>query len=93
MQDDLLLSVFVSVEGAHAFSAFMPSYFTVQKFADGDQDLARLRSGYIPALLFNLILGGVVAAMIKKPLPFIMAAIVSISMIALYEGAIGKVSK
>ena len=59
MPDDsgLIFSVFVAVEGAHAFSAFMPSYFTVRKFARDEGDLERLRSGYLPAILFNLGLG------------------------------------
>lgn len=93
MNDDiLLLSIFVGVEGAHAFSAFMPSYFTVQKFATDSQDAAKLRSGYIPAVAFNLFLGGVVSLLTKKPGPVFIAVLVSLFMISLYEGAIGKVS-
>lgn len=89
--DALVMSIFVGVEGAHAFSAFMPSYFTVRKFAEASDDAAKLRSGYPPALLFNLVLGGVVSYILKRPTPLIVAVIVSVGMIALYEGAIGKV--
>lgn len=88
MDSTLLLSVFVAVEGAHAFSAFMPSYFTVKKFAEDEHDLARLRSGYKPAIAFNLAIGGVVSVMVKDPLPLIMSAIVVAFMLALYENAI-----
>jgi hypothetical protein len=88
MNDTLLLSIFVAVEGAHAFSAFMPSYFTVKKFAAGQRDAARLRSGYVPAVAFNLVLGGVVSAIAKDKRPVIFAAIVCLAMIALYERAI-----
>lgn len=89
---ELLLSIFVGVEGAHAFSAFMPSWFTVQKFATEDGDLARLRSGYLPAIVFNLVLGGVVAGLTKRVMPLLIAALVIVFMIAAYEGAINQPS-
>ncbi len=89
MNESLLLSVFVAVEGAHAFSAFMPSWFTVQKFSDGEEDIKRLRSGYIPAAIFNLVLAAIVAKIIKSPLPLLVAVFVMLFMIAMYEGAIG----
>jgi hypothetical protein len=84
----LLLSVFVAVEGAHAFSAFMPSYFTVKKFAEGEEDLRRIRSGYAPAILFNLALGGVVSGLTGDRRPFLFAIVVIGAMMALYEGAL-----
>lgn len=91
MDEQILLSVFVAVEGAHAFSAFMPSYFTVKKFADQSEDVSRLRSGYVPAVAFNVALGSLVSALTRKPAPLIMTIIVSIFMIAMYEGAVGRV--
>lgn len=90
MDDTLLLSIFVGVEGAHAFSAFMPSYFTVKKFATEGTDAAKLRSGYAPALLFNLALGGTVSALTKRSAPIIISLLVSAFMVMMYEGAIGK---
>ena len=87
-ESELLLSVFVAVEGAHAFSAFMPSYFTVRKFASDSKDLADLRSGYTPAVIFNVALGGTVAYLIESVAPLILAFIVSVFMIMLYENAI-----
>lgn len=84
----LLLSIFVAVEGAHAFSAFMPSYFTVQKFARSPGDVAKLRAGYAPAVAFNLILGGVVSALVKDKRPIVVSAVVTAGMIALYERGI-----
>lgn len=89
--DNLLLSIFVGVEGAHAFSAFMPSYFTVKKFAV-EGDASKLRSGYVPALVFNLVLGGSVATLTKHTAPLVVSVLVSVFMIAMYEGAIGKVA-
>jgi hypothetical protein len=90
VDDKLLLAIFVAVEGAHSFSAFMPSYFTVKKFATDPGDVAALRSGYAPALIFNLALGGVVSLLVDDPKPVLVSAIVSGGMIALYEQALKK---
>lgn len=89
MNETVLLSVFVAVEGAHAFSAFMPSYFTVKKFSEGPEDTQALRSGYTPAIAFNLALGSLVSILIKDWKPAILSILVSAFMISLYEGAIG----
>lgn len=89
MNNAILLAVFVAVEGAHAFSAFMPSYFTVKKFAEGDEDMQRLRSGYVPAVTFNLVLGATVSAIAKDYKPFLFSLVVVVLMLGLYEGAIG----
>lgn len=82
--------MFVGVEGAHAFSAFMPSWFTVQKFADGEGDKSKLRSGYVPAVVFNLVLAGVVSKMSKSLAPLMVASLVIVFMVAMYEGAINQ---
>lgn len=88
-QDEILLSVFVAVEGAHAFSAFMPSAFTIQKFAVDDGDKLKLRAGYGPAILFNLVLAGAVSQLIKSPLPLVASGLVIVFMLSLYENSIG----
>lgn len=88
MSEEILLSVFVAVEGAHAFSAFMPSYFTVRKFAESSEDRKALRSGYVPAVAFSLVLGALVSILIKDAKPIIMSVIVIAFMITLYEKAI-----
>jgi hypothetical protein len=87
MDDTLLLSIFTAVEGAHAFSAFMPSYFTIKKFVD-PEDVRMLRSGYAPAIFFNLVLGTTVTAITKKALPLIVSVIIIVFMLCMYESAI-----
>ncbi len=89
-RDDILLSVFVAVEGAHAFSAFMPSTYTTLKFAGDPGDAAMLRMGYIPAVLFNLILGGVVSFFARSKKPFVASLLVIVGMTAFYEWGIRK---
>ena len=93
MDETLLLSIFVGVEGAHAFSAFMPSYFTVKKFAGSEADKQSLRSGYVPAVVFNLVLGGIVSAITKRITPLVIAGAVIIFMLIMYEGAISGVDE
>lgn len=89
MNEKLLTGIFVGVEGAHAFSAFMPSWFTIRKFSTQDQsDLARLRSGYVPAVIFNLVLGVTVSGLIKSAWPVLLSVLVCIFMVAMYESAI-----
>lgn len=88
MESEIILSVFVAVEGAHAFSAFMPSWFTIRKFANGADDLAKLRSGYAPAIAFNLALAGSVSYLIRSPKPVIAAALVIGFMLMMYEKAL-----
>jgi hypothetical protein len=85
MNEKVLIGVFVATEGAHAFSAFMPSYLTIGSFVRTPQDLAHLRSGYFPATVFNLALGGVVSALIKSVWPMVLAGAVSGLMITTYE--------
>ena len=85
MTDDLILSIFVAVEGAHAFSAFMPSTFTTMKFGGNDGDAQMLRMGYIPSIIFNLILGGTVSYFAKSKKPLIASILVITGMVGFYE--------
>lgn len=85
MADEIMLSVFVAVEGAHAFSAFMPSTFTTLKFGGAAEDARKLRMGFIPAILFNLILGGTVSYFAGSKKPLVAALIVTGGMVGFYE--------
>ena len=84
------LTILVGAEAAHAFSAFMPSYFTIQTFAGSPASVEALRSGYPPALVFNGILGLTAVWLTKSWLPLLGVALASAGMIYLYERAIGK---
>jgi len=88
LNETILIGVFVAVEGAHAFSAFMPSYFTIGAFVKTPEDLAHLRKGYAPATVFNLALGGITSALLKSIWPVGLSALVSFLMISAYEKAI-----
>ena len=88
MNEKVLIGVFVAVEGAHAFSAFMPSYFTIGAFVKTPEDLKHLRRGYAPATMFNLALGAVTSALVKTPWPLVLSIGISGLMIGAYERAI-----
>ncbi len=54
-KEDVAWSVVVGVETAHFYSAFLPSIFTIEKFAkDGETDRAALRRGEFFATTFAL---------------------------------------
>lgn len=90
----IALTLLTAAETAHAFSAFLPSFFTIRTFAlQGGLDevclkLENLRSGYIPAVTFGLALGGVVSALAKSPLPLVGSALTAVFMVSQYERAL-----
>jgi hypothetical protein len=84
----LLTSALVAVEGAHAFSAFLPSVFTIRRLAVPQRAERDLRLGYIPASLFALTLGLLAGKILKSPWPLVASALTVIFMIAAYEWAI-----
>lgn len=88
-REDLLLSIFVAVEGAHAFSAFNPSVFTIRRFPDG-QTAEDIRTGCVYASIFTLIIGGVTALLINNPLPVFFAIAVAAGMSMVYETTVQK---
>ena len=86
--EQVALTVLVGAEAAHAFSAFMPSYFTIKTFPSSQSDLDNLRSGYAPAFVFNGILGLSAAWLVKSILPLVAVTVASVGMVWLYERAI-----
>lgn len=86
--EEVLVSAFVAVEGAYAFSAFLPSIFTIRHFG-ADQSTERdIRDGEIAGALFALSLGALVGLLIKSPLPLIFSVGTSGAMISVYEYAL-----
>ncbi len=86
----LVLSVLVAAEIPHVFSAFMPSVFTIRKFAEGERDRARLRAGYVPALLLASALGGSVSWLTNDRRPIIFTVAIASGMLVLYEREIRR---
>ncbi len=92
----IALSILAAAEVAHAFSAHMPSAFTIKSFAlqgtDGEvkEKLSDLRSGYLPATIFGLLLSGVVAVLAKSPLPLMFGGGAAAVMVMTYESNLPK---
>lgn len=86
--EKILLSAFVGLESAHAFSAFEPSIFTIQALTvpQGQQDM--IRKGYVPSVVFSGLLGGTIGALIKSKMPFVMGMVTSAFMVGVYEIAL-----
>jgi len=86
--ETVLTSALVAVEGAHAFSAFLPSVFTIRRHAVPQGAEKDLRLGYIPATLFALALGLLASKILKSLWPLVASVLTIIFMIAVYEWAI-----
>ena len=89
----VLTSALVAVEGAHAFSAFLPSIFTIRKLAVPQGAERDLRLGYIPAGIFAITLGVLASLILKTWWPLIASVLTVIFMIAAYEWSIHSARK
>jgi len=87
--EKVLVSAFVAVESAHAFSAFNPSIFTIKSLANQTEEgKAQIREGYIPAVIFSVVLSFIVSRLIKSNLPLYFAVGTVVFMILWYEWAL-----
>ncbi len=82
-----LIATFVAVEGAHAFSAFNPSIFTIREFKN-PRTAKNIRIGEALASAFCLLLGGITSMIALSLLPLVISAIVAALMCCVYEWAL-----
>jgi len=87
MSETVLLAAFTAVEGAHAFSAFLPSIHTIRHFADA-RTPRDIRAGEAFGGAFCLALGFIVSRLSRSPWPFIAASVTGLVMISVYEWAL-----
>lgn len=69
-------------------SAFNPSIFTIQSLAVPQGQEHMIREGYIPAVVFIGVLGGVVSLLVKSKMPLLFGLGTSTFMVIVYEAAI-----
>ncbi len=86
--EHVMMSAFVALEAAHAYSAVLPSIFTIRMFGHNPGTEKAIRDGEAFGTLFALGIGGVVAALIKDPLPLVFSVATSALMISVYEQAL-----
>ena len=91
MEEKLIFSAFTAVESAHAFSAFCPSVFTIRQLANQTEEgKAAIREGYIPAIIFCVVLGLVMSKLSKSWLPLVFSAATAFFMVCSYEWALSQ---
>lgn len=88
MTEKVLLGAFTAVEGAHAYSAFLPSIFTIRTFREQNETVRSIRDGEVIGSLFALALGAVVAALVRDPTPLYFAVATVVVMVSVYEWAL-----
>jgi hypothetical protein len=90
MDDTIVISIFMALEGVHAYSAFLPSVFTIQTFVSTEGGHQMIREGEVMA---SVVLAGLAIAtsmLTKSPWPAIMACVMGTAMIGVYEWALRR---
>lgn len=86
--DIVLTSVFMALEGAFAYSAFLPSIMTIGTFVDSAAKVRAIREGEIVGTVFLLGLSLTVSAITKSPLPLISGLVAGGLAVGVYEYAL-----
>lgn len=84
----ILTSVFMALEGAFAYSAFLPSIMTIGTFVDSPDKVKMIRQGELVGTGFLLGLSFTVSAVTKSPLPLIFGMGAGILALIVYEKAL-----
>lgn len=90
MDDKIVISIFMGLEGVHAYSAFLPSVFTIKTFVQDDDGVRMIREGEIMASAYLVILAIAVGYITKSKWPVIMALTTGAAMIGVYEYAVAR---
>ena len=88
--DAIVISIFMALEGVHAYSAFLPSVFTIQTFVSTEGGSRMIREGEFMASVFLGALAITTSYLTKSIWPAVMAAIAGGSMLAVYEWALRR---
>ncbi len=84
----VLTSVFMALEGAFAYSAFLPSIMTIGTFVDSEDKVRMIRQGEIVGTAFLLGLSFIVSSITKSPLPLVFAVGAGVLTLGVYEYAL-----
>jgi hypothetical protein len=90
MDDKVVISIFMALEGVHAYSAFLPSVFTIKTFVQDEEGVRMIREGEIMASMFLVALALATSYLTKSKWPAILAMITGAGMIAVYEWALAR---
>lgn len=90
MNDTLTISIFMALEGVHAYSAFLPSVFTIQTFVSDENGARMIREGEIMASAYLGAIALLVTKITKSPLPAMMGLLAGAGMLVVYEYALRR---
>lgn len=90
IDDTIMISIFLALEGVHAYSAFLPSIFTIETFVKTENGKARVREGELMASVFLAALAVVTSYLTKSKWPAIMALASGAAMVGVYEYALAQ---
>jgi hypothetical protein len=86
--EQVMMSAFVALESAHAYSAVLPSIFTIRTFGEEPGTEQAIRDGEVFGTLFALSLGAIVSQVIDSWMPLAFSAVTSAVMVSVYENAL-----
>lgn len=86
--DVIITSVFMSLEGAFAYSAFLPSIMTIGTFVDSEEKITMIRQGELVGTVFLVALSITVAFLMKSIWPLILGLLAGLLAIFVYEYAL-----
>jgi hypothetical protein len=84
----VLTSVFIALEGAFAYSAYLPSIMTIGTFVDTPEKIHMIRQGEIVGSVFLVLLAGISSMITKSIMPLIMGLVAGCGTIFVYEKAL-----
>jgi inactivated superfamily I helicase len=84
----VITSVFMALEGAFAYSAFLPSIMTIGTFVDSQEKITMIRQGEVVGTAFLVALAFTVAAVMKSPLPLVFSLVAGGATLGIYEYAL-----
>ena len=90
MDDTIIISIFMGLEGVHAYSAFLPSIFTIQTFVKTEGGKQKIRQGELMASAFLVALSAVTAYITKSYWPAVFALVAGAGMVGVYEYALSQ---
>lgn len=90
MDDEIIIAVFMALEGVHAYSAFLPSIFTIETFVKTQDGKRRVREGELMASAFLGLLALSVSYLTKSHWPGLLALVAGAGMVGVYEYALAQ---
>lgn len=88
MDSDIVIAIFTGIEGVHAYSAFLPSVFTIKTFVETKEGKDMIREGELMSTVFLLSLALTTSKLTKSWYPALFGLLAGGAMLAVYEYAL-----